>query len=139
MKKQNRIKKCIFLFILCFTICMPVLAYPVYGNEKWFETALPYGSGNVYFQARDKQSNVAYGYVKISDLSINCNGINAWFCNSSKSRCSNIRYCSSAGSTQYDITYTSNYNSGAKVLMGIEDYDEATIGSHSVEGYVNYN
>ena len=40
---------------------------------------------------------------------------------------------------KYDITYTSNYNSGAKVLMGIEDYDEATIGSHSVEGYVNYN
>ncbi len=137
--RKSKLKLGILIMIISVMMTVPALAaFPVYGSEKWFQTDLPNTYGNAYFQIRNKQSNVAYGYVRPTAIEKGCNGFNAWFCNSSYSRCTNVTYCSGTG-TNYTVTYTSNYNTGASVVMGVEDYDNTVLGYHTISGYVNYN
>lgn len=137
--KKSKFKLGILIMIISVMMTVPVLAsFPVYGTEKWFETDLPNGYANAYFQIRNKQSNVAYGYVRATAIESRCDGFNAWFCDSSYSRCSYVTYCRDTG-INYTVTYTSNNNTGASVVMGVEDYDNTVLGYHTISGYVNYN
>lgn len=139
-KKRSKKLILILTMLMVFTISIPVLAttIPNAGTERAFSATLPSNYENVYFTTRTKQSNYSIGYVYLTSLSSSCSGINAWICDSSKSRCSSIAYCSSL-KVKYAINYSRNAASGSSVRLGIEDYDNTLLFSHSVEGYVNYN
>jgi hypothetical protein len=141
-KNMKKSKKIIFtlLALVVLTMSIPALAstIPNAGTERSFDTELPLSNKNVYFRTRTKQSNYAIGYAYTTSKSSSCNGINSWICDSSKSRCTSIAYCSS-NNTKYAMNYSRNAASGSSVRLGMEDYDTTVLVNHSVKGYVNYN
>lgn len=140
LKKKRKGMILVLTMFLMLTVSIPVMAkkIPNVGIERSFSTDLPYRYVNVYFQTRTKQSYYGIGYIYLTSKSSKCTGINAWICNGSKSRCSNIVYCSSLN-VKYALNYSSNYSAGSSVRLGMEDYDNTQVLHHKVKGYVNYN
>lgn len=137
--KKSKLKLSLLVLAISSMMCVPALAYTVYGQERFFQSEMPYSYINAYFSSRTKVSNEEYGYVRATYLSEKCDGLNVWFCyGGTTTRCSYIVPCNNID-VKYGVRYFANYSPGSSVRLGLEDLDNTQLFHHTVKGYVNYN